>query len=172
MRVQRLADLELPLRQFDPSQASQPNNEQLLFGILNAANGVLTGTNVTTVAIDTATAFPMGRSKSILIIPSGTVTFTSGTPTAQLIAARTPKGLFTGASSQVTAANYPDGNLLGPKVNLLSVAGTTLPNLGIWITPQEIPQLAFDTGHVGLEILFPAAPSQGALAVVLYPSPN
>jgi hypothetical protein len=176
----RLADLNVPDRQMRPDYGSIPNYEALMLGT-RGANGVLTGIAFGSLNafVNTATVFPLGRPKTILILPSGTLTFPVGNVTARLIGARTPKTSFAGAASQVTAANYPDGNYVGPLVTL-ATGVTTLPNLGIWITPSSaaganggLLDLQWDVAHVALEINFVGgAPTQGNLAVVMFVGAN
>ncbi len=179
--LQRLGDLDVPERNYRPDgYGSIPNYEAVLLGT-RAAAGALTGVPFGTLNafVTTATVFPMGRPKAILLLPTGALTFPVGNVTARLVAARTPKAFFAGAASQVTAANYPDGGYVGP-VATIGTGITTFPNSGIWVTPSSaagaaggIPDLQWDIAHMGLEVNFVGgAPTQGNLAVVLYMSPN
>lgn len=171
-RDQRLADLVVPERNQDPNWGNAPSNEHLLLGTVVGATLTGSGFAVLGAFVDTATVFPMGRFKSILLIPSGTLTFPSGNVTARLFGARTPKAFAAGAGS---ALPYADGGFLGPLVTL-ATAVTTLPNAGIWITPSDaagaapgIPDLQWETAHVGLEVNFVGgAPTAGNLAIVMY----
>lgn len=176
----RLADLNVADRQFRPEYGSIPNYEALMLGA-RGNTGVVNGTGFASLAafVTTQTVFPLGRIKSILLIPSGGLTFPSGNVTARLAGARTPKAGFTSAGSNVIPANYPDGGFLGPLVTLATTV-TSLPNQGIWITASDangaapgIPDLQYDTAHVSLEINFVGgAPTAGSLAVVMFVSPN
>lgn len=179
--LQRLSDLDVPERNYRPDgYGSIPNYEAMLLGV-RANSGAITGVPFGTLNafVATQTVFPMGRPKSILIIPSNGLTFPVGNVTARLFGARTPKGFLAGAAEQVTAANYPDGGFLGALVTL-ATGVTNLPNQGIWITPSSaagvaggIPDLQWDTDHVGIEINFVGgAPSAGNLAIVMSMSPN
>lgn len=173
--------MEAPERNYRPDgYGSIPNYEALLLGT-RGATGTITGIAFGSLAafVTTATIFPMGRLKTILLLPTGTLTFPVGNVTARLVAARTPKASFVGAASQVTAANYPDGGYVGA-IATLATGVTTLPNTGIWITPTSqagaaggLADLQWDIAHMALEVNFVGgAPTQGSLAAVCYMSPN
>lgn len=165
----RYGDLLVPSHFPDPDPAGvgQGLNEFSL--IAGGGPQSFAALAVTTIFVDTPTIYVASRVKTIFIQTFGTITFTSGQVTIQLYAGRTQSAAVrTGALTQINTGGHADEGLVGTPFNFGPAATTTLANQGWWITPQEIPQLQWALGWVGIEFKFPSAPTQGSIAAAIY----
>lgn len=137
----------------------------------SATDGTVTAVGVTgTVFQTTNTIHVPGRIRTVLIGIPTSITFAAAQQiTATLISGRQQRTAVAGAAEQM-----PDAATETDKVGAAFNVGTSSAATGqrwFWITPQEIPQLQWPLGWVGLEINMPVGPTAGALYVAFYVGP-
>lgn len=124
---------------------------------------------LSSIFIDTATTNLPSRIKSIVIIVTTNLTWTTaGQATMRVIGSRSPQAAAGGATSP-TANNQAVAQLTG-SANFGGAGATSIASAMYIFTPQDLAQLQWWTPCCGIEFQFPSALTGGAMTVSFEPA--